>query len=230
MLEYVRELESFFYSHRNDDDAEPMKKYMRDQFEFLGIKTPERKKLLKTFIKEHGMPQENNFNQTIEELWQLPEREYQYIAISLLDKALKKLPVDIILLLEHLIVTKSWWDTIDSIASGLVGEFFRLHPHLKDITTRRWMDSGNMWLQRTAILFQLSYKTETDSVMLFKYIKESSDSDEFFIQKAIGWALREYSKTEPAMVEKFIEEESLAPLSRREGLKVIKKRKKEKSS
>jgi 3-methyladenine DNA glycosylase AlkD len=197
---------------------------MKDKFEFFGIKSVERKKLTKKFLAFHGIPSEEGYEEVIREMWGLPQRELQYAALNILERLVKKwIPVEI-KLLEHLIVTKSWWDTVDWLATRIVGVRFRQNPELISSTHSRWIKSKNIWLQRVCILFQLKYKQETDEKLLFSTIQELSESDEFFIQKAIGWALREQSKTDPAVVQKFIDENELAPLSRREALKVIRKR------
>ena len=201
-----------------------MKRYMKDKFEFFGIKSFERKELTRNFFVSHGLPAEDDFAPVIREMWDLPQRELQYVALDILERLVKKrIPVEI-KLLEHLIVTKSWWDTVDWLATRIVGVRFRQNPELISSTHSRWIKSENIWLQRVCILFQLKYKQETDEKLLFSTIQELSESDEFFIQKAIGWALREQSKTDPAVVQKFIDENELAPLSRREALKVISKR------
>jgi 3-methyladenine DNA glycosylase AlkD len=221
MLAYTSSLQAFFQKHRNAENAEPMKKYMRNQYEFLGIKSPERQSLLKQFVKENGMPPKNEMEQLIRDLWELPEREYQVNAFYFLEK-MKPFEKKDINMLEDLITTKSWWDTVDGLATQVCGRYFKEHPDQIIPITGRWIDSTNIWLQRTAILFQLKYKTETDVDLLFTYILKGKDSDEFFIQKAIGWALREYSKTDAEAVIHFIEKHKLKPLSKREGLKWLK--------
>jgi 3-methyladenine DNA glycosylase AlkD len=122
-----------------------------------------------------------------------------------------------------LITTKSWWDTVDAIANHNVGQLLRQYPDSRDRTLTPWRQSENIWLRRTAILFQLSYKTATDADLLFAIATENRESSEFFIQKAIGWALREYSKTAPDAVQTFVATAELAPLSQREALKWLKK-------
>lgn len=154
----------------------------------------------------------------------IPEREYQYFAITLLERMIKKANFEIVDLLEYLIVNKSWWDSVDGIAVNLAGTFFNNYHDMIDDITYKWMNSGNMWLQRTCILFQLKYKQKTDFELMTKFILQCSGSNEFFIQKAIGWALREYSKTNPDAVIEFIRKNQLKPLSVREGLKRINKR------
>ncbi|MCK5077528.1 MAG: DNA alkylation repair protein, partial [Calditrichia bacterium] len=118
--------------------------------------------------------------------------------------------------------TKSWWDTVDFIATNLVGPLFEKYSELIIPYTKKWMDSGNIWLQRTSILFQLKYKEKTDFKLIIGFIQQCSSSNEFFIQKAIGWILREYSKTDASTVIEFVKNNKLAPLSEREALKWLK--------
>ena len=121
---------------------------------------------------------------------------------------------------EFMIINKSWWDTVDMIASHLVGTHFKRFPGLIPAYTEKWMASGNFWLQRTALLFQLKYKKETDVELMSDLIKRLAGEKEFFIRKAIGWVLREYSKTDPEIVINFVENQQLSNLSRTEALKV----------
>jgi len=221
---YIVPLQKLLSQNAHPENSIQMKRYMKDKFEFIGIKSVERKELTRKFLVFHGLPSEKDYEEIIREIWDLPQRELQYAALDILERLVKKrVPVEIELL-EYLVVTKSWWDTVDWLATRIVGVRFRQNPELISSTHSRWIKSENIWLQRVCILFQLKYKQETDEKLLFSTIQELSDSDEFFIQKAIGWALREYSKTDPAVVQKFIDENELAPLSRREALKVIRKR------
>jgi 3-methyladenine DNA glycosylase AlkD len=200
-----------------------MKAYMKNQFEFLCIRSPEAKQLQKAFMQEHGLPRAEQQEAVIRELWQLPEREYQYFAMAILGKTIKKLNKDDVPLLEHLITTKSWWDTVDYLAAHPAGTLLQRYPELVEPCIQSWLSSDNMWLQRTAILFQLYYKENTDQARLFATIRECAGSTQFFIRKAIGWALREYSKTEPQAVIDFVHSEQIARLSVREALKVIRR-------
>lgn len=122
-------------------------------------------------------------------------------------------------LFEWMITTKSWWDTVDCIAPQCCGPLFAREPQLIQRYSERWVVSDHLWLRRAALLFQLKFKEQTDEALLFRYILLNADSDEFFIQKAIGWALREYAKTAPDTVRRFIQEHPLKPLSKRESLK-----------
>ncbi len=220
-MEYTEQLKTFFERHANPVIAEPMAKYMRNKFLYLGLKTPERKLLNKQFFKEHGYPDKKDFEKIILDLWELPQREYQYIALDILEKFIKKLEKNDIALLEKLIIQKSWWDTVDYLATRIIGEYFKKYPENIILYTSRWIDSENIWLQRTAILFQLKYKKETDKELLFRYINKCSDTKEFFINKAIGWALREYVRTDKAWVVDFVQNSRLSNLSIREALKHV---------
>lgn len=206
-------------ANANPTNAAPMKKYMRDKFPYLGIKTPERTVLFKQFLADNGLPPVDEVEAIVLTLWDLPEREYHYLAVSLLDRMQKKLPPPSAQLMEQLITTKSWWDTVDTLAGGIVGSHFQRYPEIKAQFLPKWRQSDNLWLRRTTILFQLGYKTNTDTGLLFDIICENLGSTEFFINKAIGWALREYSKTDKTAVLTFVSQTDLAPLSRREALK-----------
>jgi len=210
-----------YSSHANPENAVPMKRYMKDQFDFFGIQSNQRRELQREFMRKDLIPSLDRVEGIIKEFWALPQREFQYFAMELLEKYVKKAGKEIVPLFEYMIVTKSWWDTVDMIAARLVGPVFKKHNELIVPYTEKWMYYGNMWLQRSALLFQLKYKKETDTELLFNYIRALTGSKEFFIQKAIGWVLREYSKTDLKAVVKFVDSTFLAPLSKREALKVI---------
>lgn len=215
---YVQRLQSKFSVYKNTENAPFMKKYMRDRFEFLGIKSVQRRKILQDFIKEQGKLPDESSEKILKELWSLPEREYQYIALDLLDRR-KAFQKEDIYWIEWLITYKSWWDTVDLLASKIAGRYFKQFPEQIPTITEQWIYSDNLWLKRSALLFQKSYKEETDEKRLYRYISYCIGSDEFFINKAIGWALREYSKTNPDSVISFVENHKLAKLSEKEALK-----------
>lgn len=222
MHPYVLSLKKLYEQNANPAQAVAMKKYMRDQFEYLGIKSPQGAALSKEFIKEHGLPPIDQLDTIARELWSLPEREFQYVAMSLMGKLEKKYEPEFITTIEYLLVTKSWWDTVDALASHAVGTQFKRFPDVREKYLKKWRKSDNFWLRRTALLFQLGYKEETDFDLLCELIKENLGSDEFFINKAIGWALRQYAWTNPKAVKKFVKDtKDLNPLSRREALKNI---------
>ena len=221
MSSNIELLTHLFEENRNEENAEPMKKYMKDHFPFLGIKKPQRSELEKQFFQETGLLKEPFKKEFIRELWEKEEREYQYTGLVYMEKSLKKLEKADLPFMEELITTKSWWDTVDAIAPKPVGTIAEKYPEVIAETINRWAIDDYLWLRRAAILFQLKYKGQTNAELLYRYIKQNADSKEFFIQKAIGWALREYSKTNPASVKEFIEGTKLAPLSVREGSKYL---------
>ena len=222
MHNYIKPLVELFQRNANAANAEPMAKYMKYLFPYLGIKTPERRVLLKQFYKDNEKPEITELKPVILELWELPEREFQYCALGMLQLHKNKFDASFIELYEQLITTKSWWDTVDAIAANLVGSLFKKYPEMIKPHTEKWQASGNMWLQRTALLFQLNYKADTDVELMFAFIRRNLGSKEFFINKAIGWILREYSKTDARVVIDFVENTALAPLSQREALKWLK--------
>ena len=218
---YIKSLIAVLSQNDNPGNALFMKKYMKDKFGFYGIQTKTRRELTKKFLNKDSLPPLEKLPEIIKELWNMPQREFQYFGVGLMEKFAGKLNKKSLPLVEFTITEKPWWDTVDSIAVRVVGEIFRNHPGLILPVTEKWMASGNIWLQRTAVLFQLKYKSETDTDLLFRYVLELEGSKEFFINKAIGWALREYSKTNPGLVLEFVSSHNLAPLSKREALKVI---------
>lgn len=218
---YVAELVNVLAPHANPVLASPMAKYMKDLFPFLGIKSPERRALLAEFVKRYGLPPIADIEAVTQQLWLLPEREYQYCAMDLLYRMKKQLTLDHLPLLEWMVLEKSWWDSVDMISDKLIGLLLLRYPKQIYPNSQRWMDSGNLWLQRTALLFQMKYKAKTDTELLFNNIRACAASKEFFIRKAIGWALREYSYVNPQMVIDFVAQEPLSPLSQREALKGI---------
>ncbi len=226
MHSYIKGIYKILNEHRNEENALPMKKYMRNQFDFFGIKAAERRLLCNEYLKNNPLPERKELPKIIKELWSLDERELQYFAIELFIKCKKNWIAEDATLIEYLVTHKSWWDTVDFLAALIAGGWFKKFPEEIKPLTEKWNTSDNIWLQRTSILFQLKYKEDTDLKLLTKYIKRLSSSKELFIQKAIGWSLREYSKTDPEFVQTFVDNEKLMPLSKREAMKVIERKKK----
>ncbi|EAD5680064.1 DNA alkylation repair protein [Listeria innocua] len=212
-------IQTLFRANRSVADSKPMEAYMKNQFPFLGIRATERKKLVADFLRENGMP--DDLLELVVELFAEEERELQYAAIDLLSRYGKKQASEAIEIYEQLVTTKSWWDTVDGLAGTVVSNHFKLYPDLIPIYNEAWINGDNIWLARTAILFQLKYKEETNAELLFANCEKWLGSKEFFIQKAIGWALRQYAKVDSEAVRVFVNSHTLAPLSRREALKHI---------
>ncbi len=224
MHSYVRQIKALFGAHANPREAAGMQRYMRDQFEYLGIKGPVIGALLRQHVEAHGLPPLPDLDPILRDLWALPQREFQYAATILLGRREPELPAGFIRTLEYLLVTKSWWDTVDTIATGTVGLHFKRYPSVKARSLAKWRRSSNFWLRRACILFQLKYKQETDFGLMQEIIRENLGSQEFFINKAIGWALRQYTRVDPQGVRRFVAETPLNPLSAREALKWLAKR------
>ena len=222
-MNFIAELEKALQHHRNAETALPMENYMKNKFSFLGIKAEMRREIMKSCYPNHTQEIKANFREISKELFQKKEREYHLIAIDLLQQQIKKnYLIDDIQLFENMLVTNSWWDSVDVIAKYLVGGYLSQFPEQKLLTIERFSNSDNLWLNRTAIIFQLSYKSSTDFDLLKAECFKHRPSHEFFIQKAIGWALRDYSRFNPTGVLEFVSEVQLKPLSKREAIRNIK--------
>ena len=223
-----------FRQYKNEENAEKQAAYLRHQFEFIGLKTPERRLLAKDCLKEKKADKQIDW-ELVFEFWNLPEREFQYLALDYLHQMKKWFIFDDMEKIKKLIVSKSWWDTVDAL-DELVGHLLltgRKQATENDSTAyeqvktlvKEWAQAENFWIRRIAIDCQLSFKNQTDLELLSYNIEKnllgSSFADEFFITKAIGWALRDLAKTNSAWVIKFIEEHEnkMAKLSIREASK-----------
>jgi 3-methyladenine DNA glycosylase AlkD len=201
--------------------AAAMQAYMRGQFEFLGVATPQRRSVTMPLLRlQCGADELVELART---LWVLPQREYQYVAIDMLArnwKALAMRHVDDLLALTQ---QGSWWDSVDGLA-GIVGDLTRTARE-GDRGAQRAMDAAlrhpDMWVRRVAMLHQLGWRTETDASRLFSYAIELAAEPDFFIRKAIGWALRDYARHDPQAVRSFLQDarNRLSALSMREAAK-----------
>ncbi|GJM62351.1 DNA alkylation repair protein [Persicobacter diffluens] len=222
--EYFQPLRQAFEALANPDEQKSMKAYMKGQFDYYGIRAPERREAIKYFLKEARLPLADQLPDYLHYLWEQPEREWQYMGIELIQKMKKKWGPEFILTLEELVLQKSWWDTIDFLATHGVGAHFQRFPEQMKDYVEKWCVQENIWLRRTAILYQLKYKQATDLPWQQWIIEQNLGTKEFFLNKAIGWSLREISKTNAAWVEQFVEDHpELAQLSKTEALKWIKK-------
>lgn len=196
--------------------APAMRAYMRDQFDFLGIATPERRAAIKPIARElrHATPAE--LIALAQELWAQPEREYQYAALDILAANWKQLSTGELPELMALVQQKSWWDSVDGLAA-IIGDILRgEHDGMDEALAH-----NDFWVRRIALLHQLGWRERTDQERLFRYARACAHEREFFIQKAVGWALRDYARHAPDAVRAFLAGPgtSLAALSRREAAK-----------
>lgn len=218
MHPYLVPLHVAFKQHANAANAKAMSAYMKGHFPFFGIKTPLRRELLKEHIAIHGKPLLEELPSITRSAFSLPEREMHQVALDLMMKAAKKMGPHDLPLVEDLITTKSWWDTVDALAVNVVGVILKRYPKEINTWNAHWMHSNDLWLNRTALLFQLKWKEEIDEKLMFANIDSLATHPDFFIRKAIGWVLREYSSTAPDSVRAFVSSRSLSPLSVREAL------------
>ena len=221
-MKFCNELEAHFRKESNRELAVPMENYMKNIFSFLGIKTEKRRAIFKSIYEQNKAEIKSNFRTIAWELFQMKEREFHQVAIDLLVKEYKKnFVIEDIKLIEKLIITNSWWDSVDTIAKYLLGGYLQQFPLETLKVIERFSNSKNMWLNRSAILFQLSYKEKTNFEILISECEKHKHSNEFFIQKAIGWALRDYSRFNPTGVKGYVNSTNLKPLSSREALRLL---------
>lgn len=224
-MDFITDLEKEFESLANKEQGEAMAKYMRNLFVFIGIAAPLRKSILKNLLQLHHAEIKQHFKTIAFQLYEKPQREFHYCAIEILIKYTQKnFEKEDINWIETMLSKNSWWDSVDTISSHLLGGYLFQYPEETPEVIEKFKSSNNLWLYRSTIIYQLSYKKNTN----FKQIKELCEyfknSNEFFIQKAIGWALREYAKTSPEDVINFVHNTQLKPLSKREALKNIEKK------
>ena len=206
--------------HKNEEQAQRMSKYMLNKFEHIGIKTPERRKIFKNFFKEYKNEEKIDW-EFVNKCWENEYREFQYVAADYLKNMKDKLTIDDIPKFKWLILKKSWWDTIDNL-DMTIGALALKDSNVNKILLE-WSLDENIWLRRIAIDHQLLRKEKTNTELLEKILKNNLGQAEFFINKAIGWALRDYSKTNPEWVKNFIEKnkEKMAKLSIKEASKYL---------
>lgn len=217
-------LESLFNEHQSLQLALWQKNYLKNQFHCLGIAQPVRKRIQKDIFKQYLISCEQELKYLLLVLWHKDGREYQYVACDLAFAYKKLWSPDMLSLFEHMIRTKSWWDTVDTVSSKLIGMLVKKYPELYCRMDSFIVDE-NMWMRRCALLFQLSYQLNTDSKRLFLYAQQVMHEKEFFTRKALGWALRQYAKHNPLAVKNFINTHKLrlSRLTIREALRHVDK-------
>jgi 3-methyladenine DNA glycosylase AlkD len=215
-------LERAFTASKNPAIATQQAAYLKEKFNFFGLTKPVRAEIQKKIFKEHAIKNSVELQKSIEALWHKQEREFHYAAIDLAIRYKKLWTPDFLPLFDTMIRTHSWWDSVDAIAANMVGLVVKNNPNLLT-TMDAWIGDDYLWTRRTALLFQLRWKEATDEQRLYAYCKKTFHEKDFFIRKAIGWALREYSKTNPASVKIFIDTNKnlMSNLSIREGSKYL---------
>ncbi len=219
-MEPYREIKKAFQANRNEEDALQMERYMRNQFLFYGIKTPLRKSLYKDILKEEKARGIIDWS-LLDRCYEDEYREFQYFVFDYLLALQKQLTYEDVPKLFQYIKAKQWWDTIDRL-DRIVGNIGLKDPRIDDLMLR-WSRDEDYWVRRIAIDHQLSRKEKTNTELLEKILVNNLGSDEFFINKAMGWSLRDYSKTNPHWVQSFIQKhrEDMVPLSIREASKYL---------
>jgi len=221
--QFLQKAETIFINNTNATNAQAMSKYMRHLFPFFGIKKPQRVTLTKETINLFSKTaNENDILKTAKALWNKKEREFHYLAMDLLHKNKKKLTISSFKTIEWMLLQNQWWESVDGLSSNAISPLVEKFPELKS-EMKRFSEHKNFWLQRVAIIHQLPYKHNTDQAFLFGVCLKHAGQSEFFIRKAIGWALRQYARTTPKEVDLFIKTHRgrLSPLSIREASKYL---------
>lgn len=228
----TKEFIEWLKTQKNPEKIEGMEKYMRNQFKFLGLQAAERRQLAQPFLNEQvKKAKENNSTNSQQSvvdwdllftLWEQPEREFQLIGLDYLKRVQDWFVLEDLKNLRKLVEWKSWWDTIDFLAKN-IGSLVLIEPDLEN-EMLSWSLEENFWVRRIALLHQLAFKEKTNKDLLSEVILNNLHDDEFFIQKAIGWALREFAKTDENWVKSFVSshKDCLSPLSIREATKNLK--------
>ncbi|MEV6601173.1 DNA alkylation repair protein [Actinoplanes sp. NPDC051346] len=218
--EIMERLVRSYEAARDPERAVSAAAYMRDQFAFLGIASPARRALDRVVRAGLPAPTEEDLSAVATACWERKEREYQYFACDWLRAHVANAGPNFLLTAHTLITTKSWWDTVDALAAHVVGGLVARHPQLR-VEMDAWVEDDNMWVVRTAILHQLNYRQETDTDRLFGYCTRQAGHPDFFVRKAIGWALRQYARTNAEAVRGYLSQQGhvLSPLSVREAAK-----------
>ena len=216
LLDLITDLEG----NRNELLAESMSKYMQDKYRFIGVRGATRTEIYKKYFPDARKTKTIDWD-FVENCWNKEEREFQYVVVYYLKAMQKFLKREDISRLKYLIVTKSWWDTVDLLAKVVGSLVIRIEGY--DQIMLEWSKDSNIWLKRVAILYQLSLKDKVDEIILDKILVNNLGDNEFFINKAVGWALRDYSKFNPEWVREFIKKnkDNMANLSIREASKYI---------
>ncbi|MNK09734.1 DNA alkylation repair enzyme [compost metagenome] len=221
--ETIAELEALFEPFRNAKHAQSASAYLRNQFPFIGMRTEIRRSAQKSWTDSLKTLEDRKLRWLIiRALWNKEERDYQHTAIDLLNSWPKKFfSEEDALELEWILNHKSWWDSVDAIASNYLGKWALVFPEKARETVEKWRYHDSFWLQRSCLIYQLKYKDETDAEYLESLIRQMNGNPEFFIQKAIGWSLRQLSKHQPDEVMRILSNNPIKGLALREASKYL---------
>ena len=205
----------------NPDKAAPMPAYMKTDQPFYGVQKPARTEIFNEIIQQFAPEDREEYRTGVLALWRLPHREEQYLALGYARAFPSYVTLSSVPLYRRLIVEGAWWDFVDETAIQLVGRVLRNQRSRMTPKVRAWIDDGDMWLRRTSIISQIGHKDLTDEALLFDACSARLSETEFFIRKAIGWALRDYAKTSPDSVTEFViaRRDEMSGLSFREATK-----------
>lgn len=220
-MQSIEDITEILEDNADVEYAEAMEAYMKGKFTMYGIKSPKRRALTKDFIRDSKKLDIDEVVLLIDDLWDYDERDYQMIGLDLMIANKRKFTDEHIEVVESWILRKSWWDTIDMIVTHVVGQLGLRHLNALEPYLERWLASDNIWLNRTCLIYQLKYGKDVDLARLFDYIRALNHKKEFFVQKAIGWSLRQASKSFPSEVKAFITNHELSNLAIREGSKYL---------
>jgi 3-methyladenine DNA glycosylase AlkD len=221
--EFVRESRAALAAVADPGQAAPMQAYMKSAMPFLGVQKPARASALRPVLLHHRLPDRETWEATVRALWDgASHREHRYAAIDLArHRPYARWATDLrsLHLYDHLIVTGAWWDYVDDVAIRLVGPLLRQHPNEMDRVVRQWSRDSDRWRRRAAVISQVGAREATDLTLLTACVLDNAADTDFFLRKAIGWALREYAKTDPEWVFGFVtaHKSRLSPLSVREA-------------
>lgn len=203
--------------------AGPMAAYMKTTMPFYGVQKPQRVPIFKEMNRRFPADDRRAYERNVLALWALPHREEKYAALDYAVSQKAMIGLESMPLYERLIREGAWWDLVDCVAPDLVGPLLLRERRKLRPVMRKWIKDDDFWIRRAAIISQLRHKSETDEAELFRYCLHCADEREFFIRKAIGWALRQYSYSAPTAVRRFLldNRDRLSPLSFREGAKAL---------
>ena len=220
--QFVAAVDGVFMPLADASKAAPMKAYLLNQFEFLGLAAPVRRQAVRSVAQVAGLSA-NGLLATAELLWQKPQREYRYTAVDLLRQHSKVLGVNDLPALRDLLLREPWWETVDGLSAVMADVLHRAVTQNPEAAGAMdaWLVHPSFWVRRSAMLHQLGWRLDTDPTRLFGYAHTLADEKEFFIRKAIGWALRDYARWNPQAVTDFLVQHraSLSGLTVREAAK-----------